>query len=204
MIYCLVILLHGHLAESISLKRCRYALMFPWQVIIVVRLWLVDIFIFNLSITFGKQSLVIVPLVVWFQSLCHLSTLKLSTFNVGDCNSVRQCAVNFLHGETMKWSYALNAGLIWWEEFIFLPPEGRLVKMATAGKLYTRKSGKFWWRIRPFSCCTVRVYLCVYYKWLFIIKSCNIQWIFMLVFAACFMFIWIKVCLFYILHSGPL
>jgi hypothetical protein len=33
----------------------------------VVRLWLVDIFIFILSVTFGRWSLVVIPLVVRFQ-----------------------------------------------------------------------------------------------------------------------------------------
>ena len=46
---------HGHVAESISLKRWRYALMLPWPVIMVVRLRLIDSFMFSLSVTYIRK-----------------------------------------------------------------------------------------------------------------------------------------------------
>ena len=47
---------HGHVGEVISLKRYRYDLMLPWPVIMVVRYWFVEILMFSLSATVGKDN----------------------------------------------------------------------------------------------------------------------------------------------------
>ena len=54
----------GYVGSSMILKRCRYALVFPCSVTIAVKLCVRLITIFSLSSTFGKYSLVILPLVV--------------------------------------------------------------------------------------------------------------------------------------------
>ena len=66
---------HGHVGIAAILQRYRYALIFPRPVTMVVNFGLADIFMFSLSATLGKESFLNLPLVVRFQSLCHLSTL---------------------------------------------------------------------------------------------------------------------------------
>jgi len=51
-------LAQGHSGDSIILNRCKYDLVFPWAVIIAVNLEVKLIFIFNLPLMFGKNSLV--------------------------------------------------------------------------------------------------------------------------------------------------
>ena len=49
---------------TIILKRCRYDLVFPCAVVIAVKLGIRLVFVFSLSLMFGKKSLVASPLVV--------------------------------------------------------------------------------------------------------------------------------------------
>ena len=58
------------LGTLIILNRCRYDLVFPWAVIIVVTLGVRLTFIFSLSLMFEKNSLVAYPLVVWSHCCC--------------------------------------------------------------------------------------------------------------------------------------
>jgi len=57
------------------LNRCRYDLVFPWVVIIAAKLCVRLIFVFSLSLIFGKNSLVASPLVVWSHCCCNFSML---------------------------------------------------------------------------------------------------------------------------------
>jgi len=68
-------LAQGHSGDSIILKRCRYDLVFPCAVTIAVKLGDRLIFIFSLSLMFGKNSLVTSPLVVLSRCCCHFSML---------------------------------------------------------------------------------------------------------------------------------
>ena len=63
-----------HSGDSIILSRCRYDLVFPWAVT-AVQLGVKLIFIFNLSLMFGKNSFVTDPLVVLSHCYCHFSML---------------------------------------------------------------------------------------------------------------------------------
>ena len=54
---------------------CRYDLILPCPVIIVVKFGVTLIFIFNLSTILGKKDFLIAPFVVLSHSLCHLFTL---------------------------------------------------------------------------------------------------------------------------------
>ena len=47
----------GHTGDSVILKRCRYDLVFPWAVTIVVKLGVKVIFIFSLSLILGEKIL---------------------------------------------------------------------------------------------------------------------------------------------------
>ena len=65
----------GHSGDSIILNRWKYDLLFPCAVTIAVKLGVKVIFIFSLSLIFGKNSFVTVPFVVLSQSCCHFSML---------------------------------------------------------------------------------------------------------------------------------
>ena len=65
----------GHSGDSIILNRCRYDLVFPWAVVIAVKLGVRLIFVFSLSLLFGEDSLVANPLVVWSHCCSHFSKL---------------------------------------------------------------------------------------------------------------------------------
>jgi hypothetical protein len=58
------VVLHGHSGVSIILKRCKYDLILPCPVTVVVKFWVMFIFVCNLSVTTGKYSVVIAPFVV--------------------------------------------------------------------------------------------------------------------------------------------
>ena len=62
-------LLQGHVALSIKLNRCKYALVLPCRVTMAVKFGFMLIFIFNLSLTFGKNSLVMSAFVHFSQSV---------------------------------------------------------------------------------------------------------------------------------------
>jgi len=68
-------LAQGHTGDSIILNRCRYDLVFPWAVTIAVNLGVNVIFISNLSLILGKNSLVAAPFVVLSHSCCHFLML---------------------------------------------------------------------------------------------------------------------------------
>ena len=63
----------GHSGDYIILNRCKYDLVF--FLFFAVKLGVKVIFIFSLSLIFGKNSLVTVPFVVLSQSCCHFSML---------------------------------------------------------------------------------------------------------------------------------
>jgi len=69
----------GHEGEFIILKRCRYDFVLTRPLSMVVRCWFVEIFMFSLSATIGKYSLVVLPLVEQLHTLCHFSTLVFSS-----------------------------------------------------------------------------------------------------------------------------
>ena len=64
-----------HVCVTVILNWCKCDLILPWPITMVVKLWVMFIFIFNLSVTIGKYSFLIFPFVVWSHSLCHFSTL---------------------------------------------------------------------------------------------------------------------------------
>jgi hypothetical protein len=65
--------LHGHTALSIKLNRWRYALVRPCPVTKAVKLGFMIIFIFNLYLTFGKNSFVMADFEHLSHSVCHFS-----------------------------------------------------------------------------------------------------------------------------------
>ena len=75
MFYCSGTVATRDSGDSIILNRCKYDLVFPCAVTIAVKLDVKVIFIFNLSLIFGKNSLVTDPFVVLFQSCWHFSML---------------------------------------------------------------------------------------------------------------------------------
>ena len=84
-----------HFGESIILNRSRYDLVFPWAVTIAVNLGVKLIFIFSLSLMFGKNSLVTDHLVELSHCCCHFSML-FSLLDVlfhflGSCFSMCHC-----------------------------------------------------------------------------------------------------------------
>ena len=68
-------LVQGHSGDSIILNQCRYDLVFPWAVIIAVKLVVKLVFIFSVALMFGKNSLVAYPLVQFSHCFCHFSML---------------------------------------------------------------------------------------------------------------------------------
>ena len=61
----------GHIGSSLMWNLCRYALMFPCPVSMVVRFPVWYNFIFSRPSMSGKYSFVVLPLVVWAQLVCH-------------------------------------------------------------------------------------------------------------------------------------
>jgi len=55
---------------------CRYDLILPYPVTIVVKFGVTVTFIFNLSAILGKNDFVIAPFAVWSHSLCHFVILR--------------------------------------------------------------------------------------------------------------------------------
>ena len=77
-------LLQGHVALSINLNQWRYALILPCPVTMAVKFGFILTFILNLSLTFGKNSLVMAAFVQLFQPVCHfcVTTSFNSLYNV--------------------------------------------------------------------------------------------------------------------------
>ena len=69
-------LLQEHIGLSKVLYLCRYDLILPCPVAIVVKFGVTLILIFNLSAILGKNDFIIAPFVVRSHSLCHFVTLR--------------------------------------------------------------------------------------------------------------------------------
>jgi hypothetical protein len=86
----------GHSGETVSLKRYRHDLVFPCAVTNAVKMEVRWIFIFNLSLMFGKNYFVTSPFVVLF-NCCHFSMLfSISWYStifqfLGFCCNIRRC-----------------------------------------------------------------------------------------------------------------
>ena len=68
-------LLHGHSGDSIILKRCKYALVLPCAVTVVVKFGVNLILLVGLSLITGKICFVACPFVMWSHWFCHLAML---------------------------------------------------------------------------------------------------------------------------------
>ena len=77
-------LLQGHVALSINLNQWSYALVLPCPVTMAMKFGFMLIFIFNLSLTFGKNSLVMAAFVQLSRSVRHfcVTTLFNLLYNV--------------------------------------------------------------------------------------------------------------------------
>jgi len=65
----------GHSGDSIILKRCRYALVFPWAVTKAVKFGVSLMLVDSLSLMFGKNCFVVEPFGVQSHCVCHLAML---------------------------------------------------------------------------------------------------------------------------------
>jgi hypothetical protein len=73
-------LLQEHIGLSRILYLCKYDLILPWPVTIVVKFSVTFTFNFNLSAILGKNDFVTTPLVVRSYSLCHFCYTVIFSF----------------------------------------------------------------------------------------------------------------------------